>query len=164
MITENLSTLKIHKLTQAQYDRELEAGNIDENALYLTPDEEIDLTQYVTVEELNGKVTEMVKLWENASTGATFAAQSIKIDTTGYKMLVIALRESTSQKHASLTVLDATPSTSHYATAIKTSTAISIVYRTVMVYSDELRIGDAYVSVGETDNTYAIPVCIYGIK
>lgn len=43
MNTENLSTLKIHKLTQAQYDRELTAGNIDENALYLTPDEEIDL-------------------------------------------------------------------------------------------------------------------------
>ena len=38
MITNNLSTLKIHKLTQAQYDRELEAGRIDENALYLTPD------------------------------------------------------------------------------------------------------------------------------
>ena len=37
MITENLSTLKIHKLTQAQYDRELDAGNLDENALYLTP-------------------------------------------------------------------------------------------------------------------------------
>ena len=40
MITENLSTLKIHKLTQAQYERELEAGRIDESALYLTPDEE----------------------------------------------------------------------------------------------------------------------------
>ena len=38
MITENLSTLKIHKLTQAQYDRELAAGRIDENAIYLTPD------------------------------------------------------------------------------------------------------------------------------
>jgi hypothetical protein len=37
--TENLSTLKIHKLTQAQYDRELEAGRIDPSALYLTPDE-----------------------------------------------------------------------------------------------------------------------------
>lgn len=37
MITENLSTLKIHKLTKAQYERELAAGNIDENALYLTP-------------------------------------------------------------------------------------------------------------------------------
>ena len=41
MITENLSTLKIHKLTQEQYDRELAAGNIDANALYLTPEEEM---------------------------------------------------------------------------------------------------------------------------
>ena len=32
MNTENLSTLKMHKLTQAQYDRELGAGNIDANA------------------------------------------------------------------------------------------------------------------------------------
>ncbi len=40
MITENVSTLKIHKLTQAQYDREVENGTVDGNALYLTPDEE----------------------------------------------------------------------------------------------------------------------------
>ena len=56
MITENLSTLKIHKLTQAQYDRELAAGNIDENALYLTPDEGTtleDLGVTATVKELN---------------------------------------------------------------------------------------------------------------
>ena len=39
MNTENLSTLKIHKLSKDQYDRELAAGNIDPNALYLTPDE-----------------------------------------------------------------------------------------------------------------------------
>ena len=39
MITENLSTLKIHKLTQEQYEREVAAGRIDENAIYLTPDE-----------------------------------------------------------------------------------------------------------------------------
>lgn len=42
MITENLSTLKIHKLTQEQYERELASGNIDETALYLTPDEVSD--------------------------------------------------------------------------------------------------------------------------
>lgn len=42
MITENLSTLKIHKLTQEQYDRELAAGRIDESALYLTPDDDSD--------------------------------------------------------------------------------------------------------------------------
>lgn len=39
MITENLSILKIHKLSQTQYERELAAGNIDPNALYLTQDE-----------------------------------------------------------------------------------------------------------------------------
>lgn len=55
MITENLSTLKIHKLTQEQYERELSAGRIDANALYLTPDEEIDLSPYATVEQLNTK-------------------------------------------------------------------------------------------------------------
>lgn len=40
MKTTNVSTLKIHNLTQAQYDRELANGNIDENALYLTPSNE----------------------------------------------------------------------------------------------------------------------------
>lgn len=37
MITENLSTLQIHKLTQEQYDRALENGAINENAIYITP-------------------------------------------------------------------------------------------------------------------------------
>jgi hypothetical protein len=55
LITENLSTLKIHKLTKEQYERELEAGNLDANALYLTPDEETDLSGYATVEQLNTK-------------------------------------------------------------------------------------------------------------
>ena len=39
MITENLTTLKINKLTQAQYDAALASGNINENELYMTPDE-----------------------------------------------------------------------------------------------------------------------------
>jgi hypothetical protein len=39
LITENLSTLKINKLTQAQYDKALTAGNIDNTAFYLTTDD-----------------------------------------------------------------------------------------------------------------------------
>jgi len=58
LITENLSTLKINKLTKAQYERELAAGNIDPNALYLTPDEGVDLSPYATVEQLNTLVGE----------------------------------------------------------------------------------------------------------
>lgn len=41
MNTENVSTLKIHKLTREQYERELGAGRIDPMAIYLTPNEEL---------------------------------------------------------------------------------------------------------------------------
>jgi hypothetical protein len=52
LITENLSTLKIHKLTQAQYERELEAGNVDANALYLTTDEAVSLRNLLANENI----------------------------------------------------------------------------------------------------------------
>ena len=55
LLTENVSTLKIHKLTREQYEEKLANGTIDETALYLTPDEEIDLTPYATIEQLNEK-------------------------------------------------------------------------------------------------------------
>lgn len=57
MNTENLSTLKIHKLTQAQYDREFASGNLDENALYLTPDED-DSSNYLTQAEADVRFAE----------------------------------------------------------------------------------------------------------
>lgn len=50
-----LSTLNIHKLTEAQYNKEVSNGNADEYALYLTPDEEIDLSPYATIEDMNKK-------------------------------------------------------------------------------------------------------------
>ena len=67
MITENLSTLKIHKLTQAQYDRELDAGNIDESALYLTPDVEYQ------EKHITATVTLAVSGWSSLS-------QTISVD------------------------------------------------------------------------------------
>lgn len=57
MITDNLSTLKIHKLTQSQYDNAVSSGTVNENELYLTPYEEIDLTPYATIEQLNEKAS-----------------------------------------------------------------------------------------------------------
>ena len=44
MNTKNLSTLKIHKLTKAQYEREKAAGRLDNNAIYLTPEEDVTIT------------------------------------------------------------------------------------------------------------------------
>ena len=40
MKTENISTLKIHKLTQEQYNREFENGTLEETSMYLTPEVE----------------------------------------------------------------------------------------------------------------------------
>lgn len=60
MITENLSTLKIHKLTTKQYERELAAGTLDASALYLTPDDgSVVIEEFVPeVEAIIGTVLE----------------------------------------------------------------------------------------------------------
>lgn len=74
MITENLSTLKIHKLTKEQYDRLVASGNVDQTALYMVKDDtttddvggnaNINVTatvgQTIVVDEVdeNGKPTE----------------------------------------------------------------------------------------------------------
>jgi hypothetical protein len=50
MITENLSTLKIHKLDQEQFKREKLAGKLDETAFYLTPEDGIELDSTLTQE------------------------------------------------------------------------------------------------------------------
>ena len=51
--------MKINKLTQAQYDRELAAGNIDENSLYLTPDD--DYTNDDTLKQISSGVKDTMK-------------------------------------------------------------------------------------------------------
>ena len=70
MITENLSTLKIHKLTQEQYDRELEAGRIDPSALYLTPDEAVKI--FVQNEEPTE--VEEGALWVDLDEGESYSS------------------------------------------------------------------------------------------
>ena len=49
MNTENLSILKIHKLSQEQYNRELAAGNIESNSIYLVPDEMQNIIDNTTI-------------------------------------------------------------------------------------------------------------------
>lgn len=57
MIIENLTTLKINQLTQAQYDAALAAGTINENELYATPDDnELDTTTFLRVSDVGSAV------------------------------------------------------------------------------------------------------------
>lgn len=50
MITNNLSTLDIHQLSEQQFQRIVENGEYDENALYLTPDKVVLI---ITIDEVN---------------------------------------------------------------------------------------------------------------
>ena len=57
MITENLTTLKINQLTQAQYEAAIAAGTINENELYATPDDnELDTTTFLRVSDVGSAV------------------------------------------------------------------------------------------------------------
>ena len=82
MITENLSTLKIHKLTQAQYDRELAAGRIDENALYLTPDEVMNEGGYVTEDYVDNVVGSLDDLTTTDKTDLVSAINEVSSGVT----------------------------------------------------------------------------------
>ena len=55
MYIQNLPILKINELTQKQFDKLVKEGLIDETAIFLTPDEEIqiDLSGYATIEYVN---------------------------------------------------------------------------------------------------------------
>lgn len=99
MIVENVSTLKIHKLTQEQYDRELADGNIDENALYLTPDEDAErirmliehmptMGSYVgdgyrsqRIIEVGGS-TDRIRIYSKKGIAMIFGAVCVTIDAT----------------------------------------------------------------------------------
>lgn len=54
MLEQDLSILEIHKLSQEQYDKALAAGNINANALYLTPDDE----EYMTSEQVTKAIND----------------------------------------------------------------------------------------------------------
>jgi hypothetical protein len=56
LITEKVSTLKINKLSRAQYEREYLAGRLENTALYLTPDESPEFIQ-MTREEYDAAVS-----------------------------------------------------------------------------------------------------------
>lgn len=97
MKTENLSALKIHKLTDAQHKREKAAGNLDSTALYLTPATSIC---YATCDVAKGTQAKTAALTTGSLTltaGArvavkfkyenTAAAPTLNVDDTGAKAI-----------------------------------------------------------------------------
>lgn len=81
MITKDITSLKIHKLSQEQYDRELEAGRIDANAIYLTPYDDNNANIFVQPDEPVG--AEEGTLWYDTDEPA-YGVSGGNVDLTGY--------------------------------------------------------------------------------
>ena len=88
MTTENLSTLKIHKLTQEQYDREFAAGRIDPSAIYLTPDDATGtadslIASHNISDDAHSDIRQMIgeKVYTQPDEPADAAVGSLWIDT-----------------------------------------------------------------------------------
>lgn len=69
MIIENLSTLKIHEISEEQYKREKEKGNIDPSAVYLTPYEEGVTGDYAEIDHTH-EISDVNELQELINTSA----------------------------------------------------------------------------------------------
>lgn len=74
-IAEILSTLKIYKISQEEYDQKLANNSLEDNAIYLTPNKENDLSGYVTIEDLNSKA-DIILLSAQAYTDNAVAQKS----------------------------------------------------------------------------------------
>ena len=80
MIKNNLETLKIHKLSQKQYDREAAAGRLDENAIYLTPEEKVNPDW----EQNDSSAEDYIKNRTHWVEGSEY---ELLLDTTSYIMI-----------------------------------------------------------------------------
>jgi archaellum component FlaC len=70
--TQNLSNLKIHKLSQAQYDREKAKGQLDSTAIYLTPDNSEE-----AISELANRISEQDETLTNIGYTANYAVNQV---------------------------------------------------------------------------------------
>lgn len=109
MQTQNLSALKIHKLSQEQYEREAANGTLDETALYITPDTkylDMEQTTEVGVTEVpEGEVGQVLGVTSNGVEFTTLSTSDLENDA-GY---LDASHNTSSTAHADIRALISNP-------------------------------------------------------
>ena len=79
MIVKNTPTLKIYKLTKEQYKNRLEAGLIEEDALYLTPETAPDV-DYYTEQEIDSLLSNKSNIGHTHNVATTSTAGFMSAD------------------------------------------------------------------------------------
>jgi hypothetical protein len=90
MITQNLPTLKIHQLTDEQYKRVKESADYDPNALYITPDEEVDLSILEQAFDENGVIKQnaLPEGYPYATSGEVLPMTNVSIDPDSWQGMI----------------------------------------------------------------------------
>lgn len=72
-----IPSLVIHKLSQAQYDRERDAGRLDPNAIYLTPEEDIVLETEISKNSTDQQIPSAKAVYNSETRSKEYAAQAV---------------------------------------------------------------------------------------
>lgn len=107
-------------------------------------------------------------LWENASPTSDFAAQSVSVDTTGYRFLAIYFRGVAAAQRGQVQLFSA-PGGDANVLIVGSTTSANFYNRRVIISGTAVEFGDGYtIKPGTTGATVspsaAIPWYIYGIK
>ena len=159
MIEENVSTLKIHKLSKEQYERELAAGRIDEYALYLTPDT-LDENAINNVLQITESLTDSTCLGNTPLT-TTEAVERLKLIGDGeceYSLqsnTVFDMESSDPTKYLNVSLVDCGE---YY--ELRTTGSTSAWYGAYMDFViSGLVIGEEYTLNVDTEDCYEVGVC-----
>lgn len=104
MIVENVSTLKIQKMSKEQYDREDAAGNLDGHSIYLTPDEQLTLEDIGAMSAVNPTGSGYLSIGRKSGTTVGENSVAIGVDVVASGVRSFASGDSTtasgSRSHA----------------------------------------------------------------
>ena len=99
---KHIPSLTIHKLTQEEYEQAVANGTIDSNALYLTPDEDVDSSEYVTAEQL-GKKADLIHTHKISDVvNLQDALDEVLDESKEYTNIAILQKADTSHSHDDL--------------------------------------------------------------
>ena len=113
--------------------------------------------------KIDNGTLKMDELWENNNSSTSFEPKTVKISTTGYKLLYILFKNYTFYGELSEVIIPANNSSTCYALSVNTNNKANIMSRGVHVVSGGVKFDDAF--VGNTgDNKAMLPLKIYGVK
>lgn len=97
---QTIPSLVIHKLSQAQYDREREAGRLDPNAIYLTPEEDIVLETEISKNSTDQQIPSAKAVYDSETRSKEYAAQAISEATSNLDVKIVQTGAAANEKIA----------------------------------------------------------------